>query len=114
MIRHKNYKDITYKHYDNVFMSTEKYPDFEELNPEFEKFEISPILQDLDFNYAEEIASSLAFQLGYETCYLDGGNLSNEEYEKAKNDISSIVGENWPESVEEAYSRGCAQGCWDT
>lgn len=114
MVRHNNYKEIAYKHYNNVFIKTEKYPDFEELNPEFEKFKISSVLQDLDFNYAEEIASSLAFQLGYETCYLDGESLSNEEYEKAKKDISSIVGENWPEGVKEAYSRGCAQGCWDT
>ena len=107
MIRHSNYKDITYKHYNDVFMSTERYPDFEELNPEFEKFQFNDFL-------AIDIAKSLAYQFGYATNYLDGGTLSPEDYEAYLQAINSLVGEVWPKEVNEAYDRGLEEGYWDT
>ncbi len=111
MIRHSNYKDITYKHYDNVFMSTEKYPDYEELNPEYEKFQFISSNND---SIAIDIAESLAYQLGYAANYLDGGTLYPEDYEAYLQAINSLVGEVWPEKVNEAHERGLEEGYWDT
>lgn len=111
MIRHSNYKETTYKHYNNVFIKTEKYPDFEELNPEFEKFQF---INKNDNSLAIDIAKSLAYQFGYAANYLDGETLSTEGYEAYMRDINSLVGEVWPKEVNEAYDRGLEEGYWDT
>jgi hypothetical protein len=66
-----------------------------------------------------EEAKSLAWTLGYDLNYLDGGTIGNPDYDDQMfNRICELVGKTsdgeWPKEVKEAYDDGKYQGWLDT
>ena len=59
-------------------------------------------------------ACELAEELGYDTNYLDGAECSDRYEKEMRDKITSLVGENWPQEVIDAYNKGCIQGSYDT
>lgn len=59
-----------------------------------------------------EDAIDLAYDLGYEISYCD--RTKGEEFDKMREYINKLVGEEWPKKVIDAYNKGRIQGYWDT
>ena len=57
-------------------------------------------------------AESLADTLGYYSHYCDGAGAEWEDEIKAQ--IDALVGNDWPQSVKDAYNEGAHEGYMDT
>lgn len=61
-------------------------------------------------------AADAAYDLGYWSNYIDGGTITNPNWEEEMvNHINKLCGSsNWPDLVKLSYKEGLAQGYWDT